>query len=30
LQGRFSDGDRVHIDVRDDQIVFSQRERVPA
>jgi len=29
LQGRFSDGERVYVDVRDDQIVFSQREPVP-
>jgi ATP-dependent Clp protease ATP-binding subunit ClpB len=30
LQGRFSDGERVYVDERDDQIVFSQRQAVPA
>jgi ATP-dependent Clp protease ATP-binding subunit ClpB len=30
LQGRFCEGDKVYVDVRDDQIVFSQREPVPA
>jgi ATP-dependent Clp protease ATP-binding subunit ClpB len=30
LEGRFGEGDRVYVDVRDDQIVFSQRQPVPA
>jgi ATP-dependent Clp protease ATP-binding subunit ClpB len=30
LQGRFNEGERIHVGVRDDQIVFSQRQAVPA
>ena len=30
LEGRFSEGDRLYVDVRDDEIVFSQRAPAPA
>jgi ATP-dependent Clp protease ATP-binding subunit ClpB len=30
LEGRFSEGEKVYVDVRDDQIVFSQREALAA